>query len=82
MKSKVVLAAVGVALALPGSAGAANPGSDNTSSCGAYHGMFGLPAHGFLREFVPVFATSGQYKGGTVGDRASNKACHAPAEGG
>ena len=38
--------------------------------------MFGQPAHGFLRDWVPVFATSGLYKGGFVGDNASNPACH------
>ena len=76
MKRFATVAVVAFAVALPASATAAGKGSASTSDCGAYHGMFALPAHGFLQDYVPVFATSGQYKGGTVGDRASNPACH------
>jgi hypothetical protein len=76
MRSQVALAAVAVAMLVPSGASGANPGSDDAGACGAYHGMFGLPAHGFLRDFVPVFARDGVYKGGFVGDNASNPACH------
>ena len=73
---KIALIAMGLAVALPAPAAAAGKGSVTASDCGAYHGMFALPAHGFLQDYVPVFATSGEYKGGTVGDRAKNPACH------
>lgn len=73
---KIALVAAGLAIALPASAEAAGKGSANASDCGAYHGMFALPAHGFLQDYVPVFAQAGDYKGGTVGDRASNPSCH------
>ena len=73
---KIALIAMGLAVALPAPAAAAGKGSVTASDCGAYHGMFALPAHGFLQDYVPVFATSGAYKGGTVGDRAKNPACH------
>ena len=76
MRRIVVIAGAALALAAPTSAQAANPGSDNAGECGAYHGMFAMPAHGFLQEFVPVFAKSGVYKGGFVGDNARNPACH------
>jgi hypothetical protein len=73
---KIALVAAGLAIALPASAEAANRGAVTASQCGVYHGMFALPAHGFLKDFVPVFAKNGDYKGGTVGDRASNPICH------
>jgi hypothetical protein len=73
---KIALLAAGLAIALPASADAANRGAVTASNCGAYHGMFALPAHGFLRDWVPVLATSGDYKHGTVGARASNPICH------
>ena len=56
-------------------------GSDAASECGAYHGMFAMPAHGFLRNWVPLFATTGVYRGGFVGDNASNPACHSRRDG-
>jgi hypothetical protein len=73
---KIALLAAGLAIALPASADAANKGAVTASDCGAYHGMFALPAHGFFQDWVPVFATAGDYKHGTVGDRASNPICH------
>ncbi|MGI9020793.1 MAG: hypothetical protein ACR2G3_08815 [Solirubrobacterales bacterium] len=78
---RIVLFAAGLALVWPGGATAANPGSEATSDCGAYHGMFATPAHGFLRDWVPGFATSGVYKGGFVGDYASSPACHSRDDG-
>ena len=76
MKSRLVLLTVGLAIALTGTAGAASKGAENASSCGGYHGMFGMPAHGFLQDYIPVFAQAGLYKGGFVGNNASNPACH------
>ena len=73
---KFALLATGLALAVPASADAAGKGAQSASDCGAYHGMFALPAHGFLQDYVPVFAQAGDYKHGAVGDRASNPICH------
>ena len=76
MRSRIALAVVAAAMLVPSATLGAGPGSDNAGACGGYHGMFGIPAHGFLRDFVPVFAKSGLYKGGFVGDSASDPACH------
>lgn len=72
---KIALLVAGLAIALPASADAASRGASQASECGAYHGMFALPAHGFLQDYVPVFAQAGDYKHGAVGDRASNPIC-------
>ena len=74
--TRIALLTAVVAIAFPSSAGAAGKGAEKTSDCGAYHGMFGMPAHGFLQDYVPVFAQAGLYKGGFVGNNASNPACH------
>ena len=76
MTRKIAIAAATAALAVPAAAPAVNPGQEKASPCGASHGMFRLPAHGTLTPAVPDFARAGEYKHGTVGDRASNPACH------
>ena len=76
MKKKIAIAAATAALAVPLAAPAANPGQQQASSCGTYHGMFRLPAHGTLTPAVPDFARAGEYKHGAIGDRQSNPACH------
>lgn len=76
MKRAIALIVSCGVLLLPNAAAATNPGSDNASRCGAYHGEFAWPAHGALGPLVSALARSGFYKGGVVGNNASNPACH------
>ena len=76
MRKFAAVLGVAGAMVAPGAAWAANPGADNASPCGTHHGMFGLPAHGALGPQVSDLASSGFYKGGTVGEAASNTRCH------
>jgi hypothetical protein len=61
---------------MPGTAAGWNGGFDSANLCGAYHGMFGTPAHGEFGSQVRAQARSGVYRGGFVGDNASNPLCH------
>jgi hypothetical protein len=72
----VVIATATAAMLVPATAFGSNPGSEHASPCGAYHGEFAFPAHGALGPLVSEFASSGLYKGGFVGNNASNPACH------
>jgi hypothetical protein len=75
MRKHVAVLAVAGAMLVPTTALATNPGSDQASPCGSYHGQFAFPAHGAFYPEVPNNARSGLYQDGTVGDFNSDPAC-------